>query len=375
MKMKGNPEVPAAQVNAFRLARHRLLEPDATSLANICRDVGGIQAQMMSAAEIGLWARRRPLRRAEIHAALWTKRALVKTLTLRRTLHLLPAADFPVYASALRSNLVAQVRRIMARLGVTPAEADALNDAIADALRSGPLPTKAIREKVVPKVSKRVRKFLSLVWSICWPAMVEGLVCYGPPHGAEVTFVLVKHWLPGTRPLEELKARQILLRRFLGAYGPATPRDLAKWTGIPMPGVNRTWESLADELVEVSVGGQRASLLRKDLPALAKASLSAPVVRLLPNFDSYLLGHADKSHLVHARHYKRVYRNAGWISPVVLIDGRVAGVWALTRKGKGITISVTPFDKLTKAHRAAIEEEAASLGVFLEAPCTVTWRS
>jgi hypothetical protein len=371
--MKGKQGFPAAQVSAFRLARHHLLKPGPASLVTVCRDVGGIQAQVMSAAEIALWARMRPLHRAEIHTALWDKRALVKTLTLRRTLHLLPAADFPVYANALRSNLVAQVRRIMARLGITPAEADALNDAIADALRSGPLPTKAIREKVVPKVSKRVRKFLSLVWSICWPAIVEGLVCYGPPNGAEVTFVLAKQWLPKARPVEEVKARQILLRRFLAAYGPAAPRDFAKWTGIPMPGVNQTWESIAEEFVEVSVEGQLLSLLRKDLRAFEKSRFTLPVVRLLPSFDPYLLAHAEKSDLVDARHYKRVFRGQGWISPVVLVDGRVAGTWALARKGKGITVAVTPFDKLTKAHRAAIEEEAGSLAAFLEAPCQVTY--
>jgi uncharacterized protein YcaQ len=339
----------------------------------VCRDVCGIQAQVMSAAEIALWARMRPLTRAEIHSALWKKRSLVKTHSLRRTLHLLPAADFPIYTSALRSNLVAQVRRVMARFGITPAEADALNEAIVDALRGGPLPTRAIREKVLPKVGKRVRKFLARVWSLCWPATVEGLVCYGPPDGAEVTFARVDQWLPGLRPVEEQKARQILLRRFLGAYGPATPRDFGKWTSISMPDVKFTWESLQAEMAEVSVEGQRASLLRKDLVALQKSHFAAPVLRLLPNFDSYLLAHAEKVHLVDARHYKRVYRSAGWISPVVLLNGQVIGTWALSRKGKGISLAVKPFASLTKAHRAVLEEEAVSLGAFLEATCQVTY--
>ena len=142
---------------------------------------------------------------------------------------------------------------------------------------------------------------------------------------------------------------------------------------LPERGVNQAWESIAPELAEVSVEGQRVALLRKDLRALEKSRFTAPVVHLLPNFDSYLLAHAEKTHLVDARHYKRIYRGAGWISPVVLLDGRAAGTWALTRKGKGSSLAVTPFEKLTKAHRSAVEHEAASLAAFLESPCRVVY--
>jgi hypothetical protein len=89
-------------------------------------------------------------------------------------------------------------------------------------------------------------------------------------------------------------------------------------------------------------------------------------VKLLPHFDPYLLGHSEKSHLVSPAHYKKIYRKAGWISPVVLLNGRVIGVWSYIRKGKPLSLRVEPFEKFSKAIRIKIEEKMASLGGFLE---------
>ena len=89
-------------------------------------------------------------------------------------------------------------------------------------------------------------------------------------------------------------------------------------------------------------------------------------IRLLPIFDSYLLGHREKDHLLSPQHYKRVYRNQGWISPVVLIDGAIAGVWSHKIKNKKLFVKIEPLGKLTKAARAGIEREAGHLAAFFD---------
>jgi hypothetical protein len=87
---------------AFRLARHHLSGENRSSLVSVCRDVGGIQAQVMSAAELSLWTRRRETRRPDVQAALWQRRELVKTTSMRMTLHLIPAHDFSMSINAER---------------------------------------------------------------------------------------------------------------------------------------------------------------------------------------------------------------------------------------------------------------------------------
>ena len=114
----------------------------------------------------------------------------------------------------------------------------------------------------------------------------------------------------------------------------------------------------------MSVGGRTAWALRSDGSALRRAKIERPSVRLLPYFDGFLLGHKEKTHLVDAAHYKRVYRAQGWLSPVVLVDGRAAGVWSHERKGARLSVRVTPFRAMAQATRALVREEADDLGRF-----------
>ncbi len=158
-----------------------------------------------------------------------------------------------------------------------------------------------------------------------------------------------------------------LFRWCLRAYGPATLHDCCKWSGITISEAHVTWDLLKGGLIEVSIEGNAAWVLRDDLEEVCAGRFDAPVVRLLPHFDSYMLAHVDKDHLVPPQLYKRVYRNQGWLSPVVLLNGSVAGVWAYQRKGKKLLLTIEAFQKLTKAVRSSIEQEAHGLMNFMGA--------
>ncbi|MBI3491462.1 MAG: AlkZ family DNA glycosylase [Acidobacteria bacterium] len=266
----------------------------------MCRDVGGIQAQIMSAAELQVWTRRPHTTRAEIHSALWDRRTLVKTTCMRLTLHLLPAEDFSLYMTALKSTALTSLQGHLARIGAKPSHARTMIEAVMDALRDGPKTQQELIACARKVADRSMRRWLKYSWSALRPAIVEGLICYGPPRGTEVTFVRVDQWLPRQPTVDEDEARRELLRRFLAAFGPATPRDFMKWSGIRAPEAKRAWTSLedADELAPVSVDGASQWLLRRDLRTLADGALDAGSLRLLPSFDPFLLAHATKDHLV-----------------------------------------------------------------------------
>jgi uncharacterized protein YcaQ len=358
------------QVSAFRLTRHHFGDRRATNLAAASKNVCGIQAQVMSAAELALWARVQDLTRAEIQSALYESRTLVKTSAMRGTLHLLPTADFSIYISALKKSRLRDMRRVMSRSGVTEKEADRVTEAVVEALRSGVMTRRELTGRILSLklVSKKAQAWFEQGWwGVVRQAMVEGLICYGPDQGQDVTLVHVDQWFMKQEEVAEQEAQRLLLRRYLSAYGPATLRDFSKWTGIPTKEVKPAWKSLEDELVAVSVADQTRWILREDYDHLRNSRLSGHSLRLLPNFDPYMLAHAEKDHLVDARHYKRVYRIAGWISPVVLLDGRVVGIWSYARRGRRVSFEIEPFEKFSRTIRTRIEEEAGSLGDFLEA--------
>lgn len=357
----------AHEVARFRLQRHHLQGSLPTDAVSICRDICGAQAQMMSPAYLQLWARDHGLTRTGIEDALWKKRTLVRTSLMRQTLHLIPSDEFWLYITALKNCRVAGALRVMARCGIGQEEADGLTGLILEILASGPLGRTAIRAAVRPRVSKRVRAWMDKVWSIVRVPVGEGLICYGPGDAGETTFIHTDQWLKKQDGrLAEDEARGKLLQKYLGAYGPATLTDFAHWAGLPMTQVRPLPALLADALVEISVDGSKCLMLLSDLKALktAKSNRGGGSVRLLPHFDPYLLAHREKNHLLSAQHYKRVYRNQGWISPVVLVNGRIAGTWSYERQAARMLAKIEPFQPLSRDERAAVTKEAEGVAGF-----------
>jgi len=358
-------------VASFRLRRHHLLEDSAQKqdAVTICRDMCGVQAQIMSAAYLQLWTRNHAITRPEIDSALWKTRTLVKTSLMRQTLHLIPTDEFPLYIAALRPSRFAQAMRVMERCGITRDESEALIALIMETLSAGPLSRPAIAAAIRPKASKQVRFWMENSWSLVRLPVAEGLICYGRGEGNEIVFIRTDHWLPKLKLklMPTTEAQCALLRKYLRAYGPATLTDFSHWAGIPLRELKPLPALLESELAEAPGGKKNRLLLREDVAALTGRRSANPSIRLLPNFDSYLLAHREKDHLLSAQHYKRVYRNQGWISPVVLINGVITGVWSHKVHGKRLLVNIEPFGKLTKTERAGIEREAESLALYHDA--------
>jgi Winged helix DNA-binding domain len=361
----------SAQVHAFRLQRHHLVDRLPKDLVTICRDVCGVQAQIMSAAHLQFWARNHAITAAAVNDALWKTRALVKTTLMRQTLHLIPSDEFPLYIAAQKSARVKSVLSIMARFKITRDEADGLSALILEALNAGPAPRAAITSAVRPRVSKRVRAWMDRVWSIVRLPVFEGDVCYGPGEGNQATFIRTEHWLPARPRMDEVQAQKELLCKYLRAYGPATLKDFAHWSGISMASVRALRPLLETELAEHN----GLLFLRRDMKNLQASCSGVSSVHLLPYFDVYLLAHSLKDHFLEPRFYKRVYRNQGWISPVVLIDGQIAGVWNYQNAGRQINIAVEMFARPNKKIREQIEARANALGKSLQRTPSISFTS
>ena len=328
----------------------------------------------MGAARTALWARVGGLRREDVARALWRERRLVKTWTLRGTLHLLPAADLPVALAAIRGGVLRGLQGWAARSGMSPARIDQTIDAIARALADGPLTRSELTERVVARLGPTSRRWLGDPWGgLVRAACLEGRVCFGPDRGREVTFVARETWIPRWREVAPGAAEVELLRRYLRGFGPANASDMAAWSGMAVSGVQRALRRAAPELTLVSWGGRSDWLLREDVKTLLTPRAPGPP-RLLPSFDTLLLGYRDKGALVEDRDYKRVYRKAGWLSPVVLLDGRVAGVWSSEVRRGCLAVTVQSFTRMPGAVREEIAVEATSLGRFLGEEVEVAYK-
>jgi len=355
------------QVHAFRMARHHLTKRAPQSdLARVVGDIGGVQAQVMSAAELQV-AVRADCSVEDVRAALWKDKRLVKTWLMRGTLHLLPAEDLPLFTAAMHTHWVRTRDAWLKYVEMNQSEFSELIDAIGQALDGQSLTREELIARVGRGRSERVQGVLKSGWGgILKPVAHSGLLCFGPSRGQSVTFVRPQQWLGSWRDVDPDSALIEVARRYLRAYGPATKNDFARWFGNWSGVGNAAWAGLAQELVEVSIEGRRGDLLAADLDRISVES-HEPAVRLLPNFDPYLLGHANRDHLFASEHRARVSRTAGWISAVVLVDGSVVATWTHAVAKRALTVTVDPFRKLSpstlKGVRASADSIAASFGL------------
>jgi hypothetical protein len=366
--------LPWEQVRRWRVARHHLdRRVPKRQLVEVVSQVCGLQAQVQSAAELQLWARVEGVTVEDVRQALWERRTLVRTWAQRGTLHLHAAADWPVYAAALGTHDRWWKGAWLRMIGMSAEELRRTLDAIRDSLGARPLTREQLADKVAARGGSGSRERMLSGWGeMLKPASFEGALISGPPKGRSVTFVRPDRWLKGWKTVEGDEAIPEVLRRYLAAYGPSTREEFAAWWGTQPAPAGRVLASMPDgELEEVEVGGRTAWARSADVSAMG-AKPRKPRVALLPAFDVYTVGFRPRDQVVDGRHAKRVFRQAGWISPVVLIDGRAAGVWSHERNGGRIDVTVEPFGSLTALQKKTIAGEADRLGAFLEGPVRVS---
>jgi len=236
------------------------------------------------------------------------------------------------------------------------------------------LTRKEVAQRVAAVLGGKTKRWVEHSWGgIVKLACLQGLVCFGPNRGKEITFVQCNRWLPRVKEMTVEEAEETLLRRYLHGYGPADMRDFAAWSGMTVKEAVQILMRLHSEVVEVEVEGKLGLALCEDLDELQNTVLDDASVCLLPSFDCFMLGHKDKSHLVAEAYYKRVYRKAGWLSPVVLVNGCVIGVWSHKRRGRRLHITIELFKKISRSIRKRIDKEAKSLARFFDTTCEVTF--
>jgi hypothetical protein len=372
------------KVAAFRLSQHHLSkrQPSA-SMASVLADIGGAQSQVLSAAQMSIWARVKGARIRQVNSAIWKDHTLVRAWAMRRTMFLLPSDQLAVFVRGTTRRAAYHFRHALSLIG-SQQKLDELLDAVLGALaqprtRSDlakilakshgfKLKSKAGggwgNKRPVPWV--RVGRSLLPVGWLLHVIAARDVIVSGPGDGNEATYVRADKWIPNWRDMPVEKAERELLVKYLRAFGPTTLQDFALWAGMYVRDAKPIWQSEAETLVQVDVEGWKASILQSDLPDLEKAELAEPVVRLLPYFDSFLLGHKSHRNIVDQGNHKKIYRNQGWVSPVLLVDGRAQGIWSHEHNKGILAVHVTPFSRISSGVSSRIKEEASDLGRFLE---------
>jgi hypothetical protein len=376
--VRPNAQLTWPGVLAWRLTRQRLdRRAPRDEALSVVREICGLHAQVMSSAELTLWARVEDLEPDAVREALWKHRSLAKTWAMRGTLHLLPSDELPMWVAALgvlkpRYHTASWQRYY----GLTREEAEAMLAAIVEALDERVL----TREELAQEVGRLLGseelggKLRDGFGALLKPSAFKGDLLFAPSVGRNVRFARPDRWLPGWQLAETEAAIQEVVRHYLAAYGPATREEFARWFGTSSPAqAGRLIEGLGEEVASVEVEGVAAWMLAEHIQG-AKEAESAGVVRLLPAFDHYVVAAPRNREAVLPEAVKgRVYRQQGWLSPVILVDGRMEGVWRHERKGARLVVRIDPFADQPGWVRRAAEEEGERLARFTGGELELNW--
>ncbi|MFF0446801.1 winged helix DNA-binding domain-containing protein [Streptomyces sp. NPDC004609] len=347
------------------------------SPAGVTAAMLGAHAQVLSAAELSVATRLGGgATRTTVRDALWKEGSLVKTYGPRGTVHLLAREDLPMWTGAL-SAIPGGRATAPGPAGMSDEQTEQVVEAIGDALHGTSLTVDELTDAIVERTGSWAGDPVMEAFQTLWPrwrqvthlAAHRGVLAFGPNKGRKAAYTN-----PEITPLDGPAALDELVRRYLVAYGPATPAHFAKWLAAPKGWANSVFTASAEQglIEEVAYEGERAWIAAGD-GSFPRAAPSG--VRLLPYFDAYTIASQPRELLFAGSAYRRALAGGqAGNYPVVLVDGTVRGVWHQKRSGKRIAVTVEPIgDELERSrNRRELAEQVERVGMILEGTAELT---
>jgi winged helix DNA-binding protein len=320
-----------------------LLERAKTPLPRVLERMGGLQAQYAPSMYVGLWSRVEGLERDAVTRAL-ERRSIVQGSMMRATIHLVSRRDYWPFVVGIRRGLQEWWLRL--HKDVSRRDIAANDRKVRRALRGTTL-SRAELEQVMGRRWSATGLFVDLVRA--------------PPSGTwerrrADLFALAEEWV-GPEDASEDEGIEHLVRRYLQGFGPARPAEIADWASLDVSTTRRALEGLEVRRFQDEQGKELVDLPRLPLP---DADTPAPV-RFLPVWDATLLVHARRTQILPERYRPLIFNiKTPNSANTFLVDGQVAGMWRY-EDGR---VRITPFERLSKAVRAELDDEAERLTSF-----------
>jgi Winged helix DNA-binding domain len=335
------------ELNRALLARQLLLERAKTPLPRALERIAGIQAQYAPSMYIGLWTRLEGFERETLTRAL-ERRSVVQGTIMRTTIHLVSKRDYWPFTVAVRETR--NKHWLKAHGGrIDPRKLAAAAKRLRPQLANGPMRQAEVDEFLGGDAATRngVGVLLDLVRV--------------PPSGtwerrrADI-YALAEEWV-GPENVDPDDALDVLVRRYLGGFGPAARKEIADWAGLPPKEIAPALERIELRTFRDENGKELVDLPRAPLP---DPETPAPV-RFLPTWDATLLAHARQTQILPERYRSRVFHvKVPQSVSTFLVDGQVAGTW----KHEQGRVKLSHFHRLDPATRRELNDEAERLAAF-----------
>jgi hypothetical protein len=344
-------------VVAQRLANQQIAAPRLSSVSELVRWMGAVQAQDYRG---GLWATGLRLAKGDASAIedAIAAHTVVRTWPMRGTLHFVPAEDARWMLRLLTPRVVASAAGRHRALELDDTAFARSARVLVRALEGGRSLTRPEAYATLERsgVSPAGQRGIHVLGQLAQ----QGLICHGPRRDRQPTFVLLEEWIRASKSPSREEALATLATRYFSSHGPATLADFTWWTGLR---VKEAQQAIAEAGARLSKETRDGRSFWSGARARVRRSRRDGAV-LLPPWDEYIVGYRHREAAVGhlSNHATERLKTVG--SSLVVIDGRVRGAWKVSARRKQARLVPEYWTRVTAAERRAVQEAALRYGRF-----------
>ncbi len=362
----------------LRLVSQALLGSTIRTPAEAVRWMTAMQGQDLAGALHSVALRVPGTTREDVRAAL-DAGLIVRSWPLRGTLHLTAAEDLGWMMGLTSERIITGQAARHRQLGITTADVETARDVALGMLDGGRSASREDLQQAFQAAGQETagQRGIHLLWLL----NLTGTLVQGPTIGAKQLFVLLREWIPNPRTPDRDEAVAELVLRYFRSHGPATITDFTGWSKLTLRDARAGLDAVKDLLVELPAdarapgagdaaaesAGPRAAASKTEsfwLSPESAALLEGTVpgsrsLLLLPGFDEYLLGYADRSAALDPDHLGLIVPGGnGMFKPTIVAGGRVVGTWRRPSKANGAVVEPLPFGELTPSQNRGFSRAA-----------------
>jgi hypothetical protein len=341
------------QLNRALLARQHLLRRSEMTVSRMLEHLVGMQSQAPNDPFIGLWSRLCGFH-PDALSGMMIDRSAVRASLMRGTIHVVTADDYLFLQPVMRSLHEQGFPMTDSGKKLDLARVPEVLAAGRERLSREPMTMRTLGERLGERFPDLSPGDMAQVIRFLLPLVqVTPRGTWGASHQA--TWALAEDWLG--KPIPDEASIEEMVRRYLAAFGPATVADIQAWSGLT--GMRGVVAGMRDELV--TFRNERGQELF-DVPnePMPEEDVPAPV-RFLPGFENALLSHKDRTRIISEERRKAIGSRNGLFHATYLVDGVVAGTWAVEATKEAATLTVRPFEMHDDMILDALEDEAFGL--------------
>lgn len=351
------------EIAQHRLANQQIITTDFQTVQEMVAWLGAMQAQDYAMAKYAIGVRLPNATDGSIEKAI-DDAAIIRTHVMRPTWHFVSAEDIYWMLELTAPQIRALAASSGRLLGLDDNIFKRSNNVIAKALEGGKHLT---REELMMELAKEgIETNSSIAVHIMFSAELEGIVCNGCRRGKQFTYALLEERVPKKKLFSREEALAALAKRYFTSHGPATVNDFSWWSGLSVTESRKGLEAVKSYLVNETVNGKTYYFTNSIIKT------NAETIHLLPAFDEFMVSYRDRSASLSIDFTKSAITGNGIFKPIIVLNGRVIGIWKRTLKKDKVMMEPFYFDAADTLTKDSLSAAAEKFGQFLGMKVEVT---